>query len=318
MSKASKKKPTAAPPPKPRDPQRIALRRRMTLHVLGVVLFAGVLAGGFYFLKRYVGREVAFESTPPKVVLSNRPAWMSDFLAGQITKAIRPQGGHSALDRRMLQDVVEMLGQDEHIAPWIRKVNQVRLVFGRQPGDTLEVNCEYRVPIALVQSKDSYFLVDEQGVLLPEHYTDKQVERIIFGQDGLVNIRVVQGVRSERPERAGMPWAGADLAAGLDLVKLLHGLAYAQDVTRIDVSNFKGRQDPQAAQLVLITRYNTQLRWGRPINAKDFFVEVSPVEKLRHMQDIFQRYKRLDAGHPWIDLRFDNVTYPAEARAEAK
>jgi hypothetical protein len=319
MAKQSKKKPKPQPKAlKVRDPERIARRRRAALHVLGFILMAGFLAGGFYILRQYVARDVAFEATPPKVVLMNRPAWMSDFLAEQITRAIRPQGGHSALNREMPRDVVEMLRQDEHIAPWIVKVNQVRLVFGQKPGDTLEVSCEYRVPVALVRSHDAYYLVDERGVLLPEHYTDKQLERIIFGRDGQVNIRVVQGVRSGRPARAGLVWGGEDLSSGLDLVKLLHGLPYAKDITRVDVSNFKGRQNPQAAQLVLITRYNTQVQWGRPINAQDFFVEVSPAEKLRHMRDIFQQYGRVDAGHPWVDLRFDNVTYPADAQADGR
>jgi hypothetical protein len=173
MAKPRKTKTEA--PRKARDPEQVAQRRRLVLHGLGLILFIGALAGGFYLLRQYVGREVAFDANPPKVVLVNRPVWMSDFLAGQITKAIRPQGGHSALDRRMLQDVVAMLRQDERIAPWIRQVNQVRLVYGQRPGDTLEVDCDYRVPVALVNWQEAYYLVDGQGVLLPEHYTQQQL-----------------------------------------------------------------------------------------------------------------------------------------------
>lgn len=310
MPKASKAKSTRAL--RPVDPRKIARRRRVVLHGMGLVVFAAVLAGGFYFMKRSVAREVAFDPVPPKVVLVNRPAWMSDFLAQQITAVIRPTGGHSALDSRMLWDVVEMLRQDERVAPWIEKVNQVRLVYGQKPGDTLEVNCQYRVPVALVGVRDGYYLVDGEGILLPNRYTQQQIKRVIFGDDGQVNIRVISGVHEAKPPRAGLPWAGGDLKAGLELVKLLHGLDYAADITGVDVSNFQGRQDPRAAQLVLETSHHTQVRWGRPVTAKDFFVEVSPEVKLLHMRDIYRQYHRSDAGHPWVDLRFDTVTYPAD------
>jgi hypothetical protein len=95
------------------------------------------------------------------------------------------------------------------------------------------------------------------------------------------------------------------------MVKLLYGKPYADEVERISVANYAGRQDPREAQLVLITRYQTQVRWGRPVNAKDYFVEVTPAQKLEYMAKIVQQFGRVDAKHSAVDLRFDRVTYPS-------
>ncbi|MDB5323493.1 MAG: hypothetical protein JWN40_5124, partial [Phycisphaerales bacterium] len=57
--------------------------------------------------------------------------------------------------------------------------------------------------------------------------------------------------------------------------------------------------------------------WGRPVNAKDYFVEVSPAQKLEYMAKIVQQYGRVDAKHSAVDLRFDIVTFPsADAQGE--
>ena len=54
--------------------------------------------------------------------------------------------------------------------PWIAKVYDVRRAYGNGPGDLLEINCEYRVPVALVKWGDYYSLVDRTGFRLPEQY----------------------------------------------------------------------------------------------------------------------------------------------------
>jgi hypothetical protein len=308
MAKPTKPKPIKVK--KPANPAAAAFRRRALLHTLGVILFCAALAGGIMGLKRYVDKRVVFASEPPKVVLLHRPVWMSDFLAAQIAAAVRPLGGHSALDHQMLVDITEMLRHDARIAPWIQKVNQVRRAYTHAPGDTLEIDCDYRVPIALVQWDDRYYLVDEQGILLPEQYDASQLSRILFGADGHTNIRIIDGVQCPKPLSAGQRWTGDDLAAGLQLVKLLYGLPYAEEIVKVDVANFQGRRDPRDAQLVLMTKYDTQVRWGRPVNAKDFFVEISTPEKLDHLRRVYEEYHRVDGHFAWIDLRFDKVTYP--------
>jgi hypothetical protein len=201
-------------------------------------------------------------------------------------------------------------------SPWIKEVRQVRRAYVHWPGDTLEVDCVYRIPTALVKWQDRYWLVDGDGCKLPAEYSLRQLPRALSDATGTLTLRVIQGV-TRGPSRLGKPWPGDDLAAGLELAKLLAGRPFAEEVPIVDVSNFAGRRDPQAAQIVLVTKYGTQIRWGRPPSAKDYFVEVPTSQKLQSLADIFQQMHRVDGGQTWIDIRFDQVTYPSPQPAAA-
>ena len=306
MAKSSKAKPI--PLKKPRDPQAVKLRRRIALHLMGIIVFLGGCATGFYFLRRHVEHQIVFPATPPQVVLKNRPAWMSDFLAGEIAKLARPAGTRSAFDHKLLVETYSALKTN----PWIKSIKQVRRVYGQRPADTLEIDCEYRAPVALVKWGDFYWLVDGEGVKLPEAYTAQQVPQIILGRDKQLAMRIIQGVK-QPPAEPGNRWQGEDLAAGLEMVKILFHKPYAEEIVKVDVSNFAGRKDKKEAQVVLITRYATEVRWGRPISSTDFIVEAAPSQKLKYLQAIYEEVGRIDGNHPWIDIRFadDAVTYPS-------
>lgn len=288
---------------------RSALIGSISLASIALVSF------GLYKVCKYVDHNVAYSPEPPKVVLKSRPAWMSDLVAEQICAAARPSGAHSALDGRMLRDAKSMLENNIRTNAWIRQINQLKLVYGQHPGDTMVLDCEFRVPVALVHYKDAYYLVDGDGSALPERYSADQVARVIFGTDGRMNIRVVEGIQGERP-MPGQKWEGEDLAAALEMIKVLHGKQYAEEIVKVDVSNFAARQDSREAQLVLVTRQNTQIRWGKPPSSTDI-AEVPAMEKLRNLQRVYKQYKRVDAGHQWIDVRFDQVKCPADATITA-
>ena len=296
---------------RPRDPERDARVRRALVHLICAVVFIALCGTGLFFDRRYVEHKLVFAKQPPAVVLKNRPVWMSDFLAEQIIKTARPAGSHSAFDHDLLVNTVAMLKAN----PWIRAVKQVRRAYRNQPGDTLEVDCEYRAPVALVKWQDFYWLVDGEGVKLPEVFSTGDVPHILKGQDKRVNIRVIEGVVNAPPE-TGAKWAGGDLQAGLELVKLLFGLPYAEEVERVDVSNFAGRQNLKSAHLVLVTRYSTQVRWGQPVTVPkdDFSVEVPAARKLEFMRVIYDENKRVDANLAWVDIRFDAPVGPSTAQ----
>ena len=234
---------------------------------------------------------------------------MTDFLAEQIAKSAQPAGIHSVFDHDLLVNTRDLLKAN----PWIQDVRQIRRAYGKSPGDTLEVDCDYRAPVALVHWKDYFWLVDGNGIKLPEAFGENFLGRIMFGQDHNVNIRVVEGVRQPPPE-SGARWQGEDVKAAIDLVKLLYGKPYANEIMRVDCTNYAGRRDPKASQLVLITNKNTEVRWGRPIGqSDDYFVEVSPEKKLEYMQAIYNDLHHIDANFAWVDLRFDTITRPSVA-----
>jgi hypothetical protein len=273
-------------------------------HLLGVVIFVGGLVYLVVVTKNYVEQEVSGPVGPLRVALVNKPVWMSDYLAEQIAATV-PKNSSSAFDHDLLVQTADKLRKN----PWVSEVRQVRRVYGEQPGDTLEVDCEFRAPIALVKWKEFYWLVDNDGYVLPEQFTDENLDKITIGRDGRTSIRVIQGVRQAPPE-SGKKWAGGDLAAGLDLVKLFYGKLYLDEVTAVDVSNFGGRVKRADPQLVLDTRYGSQIWWGRPLNTKDFFVEVPAARKLEILKAVVQQHGRIDANQAYVDVRYDDFLVP--------
>lgn len=308
MAKSGPK--TVSPPARTDLAWKISLRALLALSIgLGAAI-------GLWWVSRAVERTYLLAADPPQVVLKNRPAWMTDFLATQIAQSARPRGAHSALDHDILRNMVDKLQTN----PWVRQVRQVRRVFGQRPGDTLEIDCEYRTPVALVAWGLDYYLVDGDAVLLPEKFSPKDLPRVMFTGEGTrrqTNIRVVEAVKSQRPVEPGQKWAGADLAAGLGLARLLCGQSCAEEITRINVENFAGRKDNTAPQLVLKTLYNTEIRWGEPVDAA-FHVELAPQQKLKRLAAVREQYGRVDAKHSWLDIRFDRITCPVGESGSAE
>lgn len=313
---ANVKKPRAMKLKKSMDPDRARRLRGLWLHLTLGVLVLGGLGAGLFYADRYV-QKAATPAQPLIVVLKNRPAWMNDFLVEQIALIARPTQPHSAFDRQMLIDAAKALQAN----PWVRQVRSVRRAFTRRAGDTLEIDCDYRAPVALVKWGVFYWLVDEKGVRLSERFNEQDVPHIQFSPDHHTVIRVIEGVRQAPPELAGEKWQGADLAAGLKMVKYLFDRPCAEEIPRVDVSNFAGRIDNKDPQLVLITKYGTQIWWGRPPGDDDVdsFIEVSTARKMRYLELTCQQYGRVDANEKWLDIRFDKVgrpSLPSEAPAQ--
>lgn len=307
-------KPTPKPEPEalPRQsrpapaPERGRLVPRVALHALmGVVAAVGCVTV-FLYMRDYVERSVAPATHPPTVKFTTRPAWMSPLVADQLATSFRPAKAGSVFDHDMLVDVANRLRAN----PWVAKIARVRRVFGNRPGDTIEVDCTFRSPMALVRSRDDYWFVDANGIKLPERFAEADVNKIVRGGDGRVNIRVIEGVRQPPPADAGRLWLGEDLAASLDLVKRLYDQPFADDIVRVNCANFAGRVDQREAQLVLVTGHNTEIRWGRPWVASDTFIEVRPERKMDNLRRIAAKYGRVDAGQRWIDVRFERVSTP--------
>ncbi len=309
MARARPSKPAPAREVPPPPPSRGVGRRfalRAALHLAAAAGVVGGLAYGAVAAKQYVEQQDAAVARPLKVELADRPVWMGEYLAGQIAATV-PTRAASPFDHGLLVDAAARLRAN----PWVRSVRQVRRVYGDAPGDTLVVDCEYRAPLALVQWGHYYWLVDNDGYKLPSAFSAAELPQVTVGRDGRTAFRVVTGVHLP-PPADGHPWAGGDLSAALDVAKLFHGKAFLDGVTAIDVANFGGRVDRGAAQVVLNTRYGTHVKWGRPPFADDFFVEVRVARKLAVLKAVVRQYGRVDAGHDWLDIRFDTALLPAD------
>ena len=282
-----------------------AFFRRLTVCALLSAAFTGTVGYGFYSLRERVAKQHAFPQSQLGIILKQRPTWMSDALAQQVANSIRPAGLHSAMDHQVLRDVADVCAAN----PWVKSVRQVRRVFNKAPGDAIEIDCDYRTPMALVHCGDQLVLIDEEGHKLPERYPAAHPPRIMLDAQGHMNIRIIDGVHALPPYLDGQKWTGDDLRAGIHLAKLLHGKTYTEEIHRINVSNFAGRRNPRDPQITLVTKHKTEIRWGAPLDVT-VQVEKSPAEKLQRIASLHQRYGRIDGGYSWLDIRLDKVLYP--------
>lgn len=284
-------------------------RLKFVLHAAGVVSFATILAMGVRFSRDFADRTVLKPVTPVNVRIVNPPAWMNEEVRQRIVQIATPVTAKSSLDQDQVKEIAQILAAE----PWVRQVHRVQRIYGKQPGDTLEVDCDFRAPVALVQDQGWFWMVDAEGVKLPERFTKDELAKVAIGR-GLekIQLRVVTGVHNSAPQ-AGEKWVGRDLEAGLELARLFFDKPFMNDVAMIDVGNVDPVQPDVAGapnEVVLHTRYNTQIRWGSPIRQNGFSVEVSSAQKLATLERLWQEYQRLDAGKPWIEIRYDRVVYP--------
>ena len=291
--------------PKIDDPDQTPAGPRQTgrtiAHGLIALTLLGACTAGLYYAREYVEQSAVRATDPPTVVFTNKPAWMSDRVAGQLAASFGPGEPKSVFDHDLLVATSEAL----KASPWIAQLRQVRRIYGKGPGDTLQVDCDFRAPMALVKFGPDYWFVDAHGIKLPERFTANDLPFIVYSADGSTNIRVIEGVLHAPPREAGEKWVGDDLAAGLELVCRLYDQPCAQEIAKVDVSNFHGRVHREEANIVLVTKYNTEVLWGRPWSATDGFVEVYPERKLTTMRQLLAQYGRVDAGLSSIDIRFD-------------
>lgn len=284
-------------------------RLKFILHGLAAVSFLTLLGFSINASRDYADRSVLKPKTPIAVQLVNPPAWMNDELRQRIIQIATPVSAKSSLDHDQVKEIAEILSAE----PWVIKVNRIQRVYGSAPGDTLEVDCDFRAPVALVQDEGWFWMVDAEGIKLPERFTKDELAKVAIGR-GLekIQLRVVTGIHQPAPQ-AGEKWPGRDLEAGIELARLFFDKPYMNDVAMIDVSNVDP-VNPQMAgaknEVVLHTRYNTQIRWGSPIQQSGFSVEVPAAQKLATLQRLYTEYGRLDAGRPWIEIRYDRVVYP--------
>src|SRR5436189_852527 len=171
MPKDAKKKPAEPKKSARREDQPDHHPIRSFFKSTFLLLFIAASVYGYLRARDHVAKEVAFGRFPPKVVLKERPSWMSDALATKIVRVAAPDVAHSAFDHQLLVNTASLLRNHPDSAPWVKNVTSVRRIYGERPGDTMEIDCEFRSPVALVKWDAYYWLIDGDGILLPEQYT---------------------------------------------------------------------------------------------------------------------------------------------------
>lgn len=177
---------------------------------------------------------------------------------------------------------------------WVSRVNFVR----RTGGGRFEISCRYRVPTALVQHGDKFFLSDAEAARLPGVYVHHPAWRLI------------DGVAKPAPH-AGEQWEGDDIRAALAVLLAVKDEPFGRQIVGVAVVNFGGRLDPRACHIELMTdQAGGRIRWG---SAPGSEIEENGVQqKLALLRENFSKTGRVDARHVVIDVSTfpDRYTIP--------
>ena len=263
----------------PWDPRR-TLNGLRSLGILAAVV--GVVVAWQYgerWLMRYAQITASNPISKIDIVLSQVPPWLSPVLQDRFRRAVAHEVG---VDARLagLERAVRWLAVD----PWVKQVSEVR----RTGRDTVAVAARYREPRAMVQGTGGCYLLDAQGVRLPDLYVQPQLDQ--------PSLPVIAGM-SSGPPPVGEVWPGEDLQAGLSLASLLSGQPYVHQIRAIDVSprDARGR-----IRLALVTRNGT-VWWGFAPGDEQA-IEPGVETKLHRLAQVYQQRGSIDAGDKIVDV----------------
>jgi hypothetical protein len=277
-----------------------------------VVLLAGLLVAMVLGLRPLEGRAAVLVSTAhPKVHLAwpmnavtpdGRPStWLPRESQAQVEQLVLDALGDARLEvfsSEPLERVSAALGN----SGWFD--GKVRVTRGS--GGAVHVAGDWRLPGAFVRYKGEDYLVSWEGRRLPP-VTKVGLHR---------NFRVIMNPAVAPPAYAdgsanySVAWAGEDIVASMELLRVLSEKAWFGQVAGIDASEYSA-----TGKLVIVTPEQTRVVWGgRP--SKPLIGEVSTAQKLAHIAQIMQDYKRIDAGYPLIYVNSVNLQFDISASAK--
>ncbi|MCH7814477.1 MAG: hypothetical protein IID40_10710 [Planctomycetes bacterium] len=255
--------------------------------VLAFALILGGIAVGLTRLERYVHAQTYF-STAPEIVLIDPPAAIGEIVHAQLEPLTRGPW----IDRDLCPRIADRLGR----IAWVRRVERVR----RSASGRIEVHCDYRLPVALVQDGGEFVLVDDEQIRLPGRYPYCE------------SWPLIQGVATAPPP-AGQRWNAPDLAAGLRVAERVALEPFADQVSAVLVHNYNGRLDAREGHLELATdRAGGRIIWGSAPGEE--VEENSAAQKLAILRRNHELYGRIDAGRRVIDISTfpDRFTTPLD------
>lgn len=228
------------------------------------------------------------------LAFTNAPSWFDGLRRAEVRDRVRAAVGEgSLLDQRRLATAREAL----LATGWFRSVEQVRLA----DHGGFQIDATFVRPFAVVRHGTFDYLVDDEGRLLPMQWTAGH-------RPASPHYVALVGSGSLPTGGYGTQWPGADVAMGLELARLLAGRAWFPEVSAIDVT-----RAADARELVLVTRHDGRVLWGRAPSDRSV-AEVTPDAKLRTLDYLYATERRIDNGQGRvIDLRGDLVTLRADA-----
>ena len=278
-SQHTKKQPTTNP--KPWDPYRTLKGLKC---LAATVIIVGLLIGWAHiehYLTAYTLHHHAAPVTPNHVNLIDSPSWLNQALHDELRSLVATQISSDPFDNHTLQQAAFVLSNN----PWIDRVQRIQ----RTSKNRVLVHATYREPVAIIEGRDGYHLVDHHGIRLPGLYLEHQIEHL--------KLPLIIGVAAA-PRLEGEIWPGEDLQAGLALIQQTREQPYADQIHACDVG---ARDELGRINLILRTNSGGSVRWGLP-PGKEQSIEPNAKIKRKRLAKVHEQRGAIDAGGKIVDL----------------
>jgi hypothetical protein len=224
----------------------------------------------------------------------NKPDWCIDpYFKDVICTSMQLTGKVSLFDKGCISQLLNKYKNND----WVAEVKSIEKQF---PNKVI-VKLELRRPVAVVEIKkfnnrSFYYLVDKDTVRLPgEYYTIPPLP---------ITLPVIVGVKNS-PPLAGEKWPDKGLSNALDVAVVLkqYQIYSKLDVAAIDITNIGGKINKNGSEIVILSKNNVQIEWGRPINTDKLF-ELSTEEKIKNLYRVLGISPQLQ-GIKYVKIQFD-------------
>ena len=285
-------------------PRFIRLRPRVWAS-LAALAVCGVV--GHFFWRHYapvVARHPQYQLTAENIHITPLPAWIRTDVKAEVLRDAGLAGNLSLLDD--WDTLCRRISDAFRFHPWVASVGRIRQ---RLPA-ALEIDLEYRRPIAAVESTDSsgvaFLPIDVHAVRLPEADMSEIELRYLPRITGITGRPLLGDVW--RDERV---MGGAKLAA--ELADVWQPLRLVEIMPSIQLQS---RGEEKFYTFEIIASGGTRIVWGTAPGQEVIAGESPCAVKRQRLLEFATKNGQLDSidGPELVDVRSELVVTPRTAR----
>jgi cell division septal protein FtsQ len=233
--------------------------------------------------------ELHFFKVSPTTFSFQIPPWINERFSADITRIEALKKQYGMYENNLTSKIADIYSD----IVLFNKVDSIKRTFPNK----LNIKLVLRKPAAIIKSKNTTYLVDDECVLLPKEYyplsnTDYEYPYI-------------QSNKLDRLPLYGNKWHDKRIKAGVELIKFLraNNIHNLFKILAVDVTNVCKRRTKDKSDIILWTENNTQIRWGCSSLYKEPN-ELSDEEKLQNLLSIAKTEGTTLKKMEYVDVRW--------------
>jgi len=278
-----------------REKRLTAIRNWNWAAILKVAAAICFLAGSGAFLRYAEGyvRSVA-PAGEGGLVLVGVPEWVKWDLQNRVAE----MAGGTRFP--LTEETASVLARNLACMSWLADVG-IRVTH-----DSVRIGARWRKPVVMIEIRETASKI----------YVDRDL--IVMDYMLMPHLPIVEakGVSLNVVPPPGQMFDQGDLSAAVTLALLLNEVdtSLLEQITSIDVSNFKGRKNAREPHVTLRSKDDVQIIWGAEFGEYAKYLEASDQEKLGKLYTYYKDFGSLGGEAKYINLRNpqDKVPQPID------